>query len=444
MIQTNVKQLTDNEHQVHVTLPQSEYDRVYAEQTHKLSGQAKLPGFRPGKTPLKVIQKQFGVKIHEDTVSELLQANYVGAIEASGLTPAVQPELTLPSVQPSGEFTFTLNVVTWPQVELAPLSDLSFEESTVTVEDEDIHAVIERLLASQVRYEVEENRVSEKGDQVTIDFVGFIGDEAFEGGDGESHPLVLGSGQFIPGFEDQLVGAKAGDHVVVNVAFPEGYQAAHLAGKEARFETDVKAVAKSVNPEDENALATMLGFEDATALREDARVRLSDEAKAASYQASREAALNALLEANAIELPARLVDEEMKSTTQRVAQNMKQQGVDMSAEMMADETFRNEVRTRSERNLKSSMLIQAVRESASLEVDEAVVEDEIEAMSKQYPAEQHDAFVAWIKGQANEMASLRDRLLEKACIQYMLQQAQTQSISKTLTVWQQEQEAKAA
>ncbi|MBL1352630.1 MAG: trigger factor [Zetaproteobacteria bacterium] len=441
MIQTNVKQLSDHEHQVHVTLPQSEYDRVYAEQTSKLSAQAKLPGFRPGKIPKGVIQKQFGVKIHEDTVSELLQANYVGAIESSGLVPAVQPELTLPSVQPAAEFNFTLNVVTWPKVELSPLADMTLKTTKVSVEDDDIKAVVQRLMTSQVKYEIEDQRTAENGDQVTMDFVGFVGDEAFDGGDGEDHALVLGSGQFIPGFEDQLIGHQAGEHVVVTVTFPDPYQAEHLAGKEARFETDIKSVAKAVTPSDEDALASMLNFEDAAALREDALQRLSLEAEQASYQSSHDAVLEALLEANLMTLPARLVDEEMKSTMQRITQNMKQQGVDMTDDMLTDEAFLSEVRERSERNLKSSILIQTVRKEANIELDEGKVDAELEQLSKQYPADQHDAFVDWMKSQDTEMAGLRDGLLEKECISYVLQTSNVEESAKALSVWQQEQDA---
>ncbi|MDQ6995651.1 MAG: trigger factor [Mariprofundaceae bacterium] len=444
MIQTNVKQLSDHEHQVLVTLPQSEYDRVYGEQAAKVSSQAKLPGFRPGKTPKHVIQKQFGVKIHEDTVSELLQTHYVGAIESSGLIPAVQPELTLPSVQPDGEFNFTLNVVTWPVVELSPLQDMNIETSKVIVEDDDINAVVERLMTSQVKYEIEDQRVAENTDQVTIDFVGFVDDEAFEGGDGEDHALVLGSGQFIPGFEEQLIGHQAGDHVVVHVTFPDPYQAAHLAGKEARFETDIKSVAKAIKPSDEDALASMLNFDDAAALRDDAMQRLSKEAEEATYLSAHDAVLEALLAANPIELPARLVDEEIKSTIQRVTQNMKQQGVEMTDDMLTDDAFRSEVRERSERNLKASILIQTVRKEGDVELDDAKVDEELENLSKQYPAEQHDAFVNWMKSQENEMAGLRDRLLEKECIAYVLSMSHIQENNKALSVWQQEQDGKEA
>jgi len=388
-----------------------------------------------------VIQKQFSEKIHDDTVSELLQAHYVGAIESSGLIPAVQPELTLPSVQPDDAFHFTLNVVTWPTVTLSPLQEMTLDTTKVTVEDHDINAVLDRLKDSQVSYELEDQRVAEKTDQVTIDFVGFVDDEAFDGGDGEDHDLVLGSGQFIPGFEEQLMGHQAGDHVVVYVTFPEVYQAAHLAGKEARFETDIKAVAKAVSPESEDALATMLKFDDAAALREDAMQRLTTEAEDASYQSAHDAVLDALLTANSIELPARLVDEEIKTTIQRVTQNMKNQGVEMTDDMLIDDAFRQEIRERSERNLKSSILIQTVRKQADIELDDSKVDEELEKLSKQYPESQHDAFVDWMKSQETEMAGLRDRLLEKECIEYILKTSQVQENNKALSVWQDEQDA---
>ncbi|MBN4061464.1 trigger factor, partial [bacterium AH-315-G11] len=245
------------------------------------------------------------------------------------------------------------------------------------------------------------------------------------------------------GFEEQLVGHKAGEHVVVNVSFPEDYQAAHLAGKEARFETDVKSVAKPATAEDDDALAKMLGFDDAAALRADAQTRLDGEAKEASFQATRDAALDALLDANAMTMPGRLLEEEVKNTTQRVMQNMQQQGMEAGNEMFADEAFKKEVRERAERSLKLSVLIQAVREVAEIELDEAAVEAELELMSKQYPAEQHDQFIAWIKTQQEQMAGIRDRLLEQRCVTYVVAEAKTKPVSKALSAWQQERDSQA-
>ena len=392
MIQTEVKSLGNNEHEVHVVVAQSEYDRIYAEQTKKLTQQAKLPGFRPGKTPNDVINKQFGSQIREDTISELIQAHFITAIESSGLTPAVQPQLQVVPAPENGGFAFTMKVTTWPEIELAALNKLKFETTTVEVDESDIDQVIARLQKSQVKFETVAERPAETGDQLHIDFVGSIDGEEFEGGKGEDVPLVLGEGRFIPGFEEQLAGKKAGDDVMIEVAFPADYQAAHLAGKAASFATTVKTVGKPSTTENDDELATMLGFDDAAALREDARVRLSEEAKEASNMVTRDAAFEALLEANAIELPEALIEQDVKETAMRVGQNMKQQGLDITPEMFKDEAFNAEIRKRSERGLKLSVLLQKVRETAELTLDDAELDAEIDRQSTQYPEEQRGQF----------------------------------------------------
>jgi len=440
MIQTEVKSLGNNEHQVHVTVPQGEYDRIYSEQVKKLGMQAKLPGFRPGKTPTHVIKKQFGAKLHEDTVSELIQAHYITAIESSGLNPAVQPALDIPAEQPDEGFEFTMNVSTWPEVKMGDLSELSFEETAVSVEEADVEQVIERLMVSQVKFEVEAEAASETGDQLHIDFVGSIDGEEFDGGKGEDVPLVLGEGRFIPGFEEQLIGKKAGDDATVEVSFPADYQAAHLAGKAASFATNIKSVGKPVKAEDEDALAKMVGFDDAAALRADAQTRLNEEAEQASFGTTRDAALDALIAANAMDFPEALVQQDMQETTKRVMQNMKQQGVEAPADMLQDEEFIKEVRARSERGLKLSVLLQQVRELSGLDVDDAELDAEMDRQSQQYPEEQREQFKVWIKSQKEQLASMKDALLERKCVQYVVDQAKTTSVSKPLSEWQAEQE----
>ncbi|PIQ40141.1 MAG: trigger factor [Thalassolituus sp. CG17_big_fil_post_rev_8_21_14_2_50_53_8] len=438
MIQTEVKSLGNNEHEVHVVVAQSEYDRIYAEQTKKVMQKAKLPGFRPGKTPNGVINKQFGPQIREDTISELIQAHFIAAIESSGLTPAVQPQLQIVPAQAEGGFAFTMKVTTWPDVSLNALDKLKFETTTVEVHDADIDQVIERLQKSQVKFESEAERPAQTGDQLYIDFVGSIDGEEFAGGKGEDVPLVLGEGRFIPGFEEQLAGKKAGDDVMIEVSFPADYQAAHLAGKAACFATTVKSVGKPLTADNEDELAKMLGFDDAAALREDALNRLTEEAKEASYQATREAALDALLEANAIELPEAVIEQDVKETAMRVGQNMKQQGLEVTPEMFKDEAFNAEIRTRSERGLKLSVLLQEVRDAGALTLDDAEVEVEIDRQSSQYPEAQRGQFKEWIKSQKDQMASLRDALLERRCVDYVVAQAKTKAVTKPLSVWQAE------
>jgi len=202
MIQTEVKELGTHEYQVHVTVQQGEYERIYSAQIQKLTRQAKLPGFRPGKTPIDVIRQKFGSQLHDDTVSELLQTHYIKAIESSGLNPAIQPELDISQVQGDKGFEFTIKVTTWPEVEAGDLSRLVFDETTVAVEAADIQSVVDRLMESQVSYREENDSKLETGDQAHIDFVGSIDGEEFDGGKGENVALVIGEGRFIPGFED--------------------------------------------------------------------------------------------------------------------------------------------------------------------------------------------------------------------------------------------------
>jgi len=440
MIQTEVKELGSHEYQVHVTVAQGEYDRIYNEQLLKLSRQAKLPGFRPGKTPSVHLKQQFGPKLHEDTVSELVQAHYVAAIESSGLTPAVQPMLDVPTMQPASGFEFTMNVTTWPTVDLTEVSRLKFDETTVEVSKSDIDSVIERLQKSQVKFEEKADRAAETGDQLHIDFVGVIDGQEFDGGKGENVPLVLGEGRFIPGFEEQLTGKSAGDEVNVEVTFPADYQAAHLAGKAASFATIVKSVGKPVRADDEDALACMLGFDNADALRTDAEERLNEEAEQASFSATRDAALDALLAAHEITLPETLIEQDMRETTRRVLQNMKEQGVEAPTDMLKDESFKQEVRTRSERGLKLSVLLQKVRETADLSVDDIAVNAELDRQSQQYPEEQREQFKTWIRGQEQQMASVRESLLERRCVEYIVSRAKTKTLTKALSDWQAEQE----
>jgi len=440
MIQTEVKKLGENEHEVEVKLPKAEYDNVYASERNKLISQVKLPGFRQGKTPLNVVDKQFGAKIHEDTVSALLQRHYVAAIESSGLTPALQPELSLPAVQPDDGFVFTLKVDTWPEIDLTDLSKLKIETTTVSVDDSDVKGVLERLYKSQVRYEVADDRPAEQGDQLHINFEGFIADEAFEGGKGENVALVLGEGRFIPGFEEQLIGKKAGDSCVVEVTFPEDYQATNLAGQAARFETTVKSVGASVPAKDDAELAEMLNFADVDAMMEDIRSGLNKEAENAGKGATGDSALNALLDAHQMTLPESLIAEDMKATTARVIQNMKQQGMEAPDTMLEDEAFRSEVRARSDRGLKLSVLLQSVRKEFDVTLTDEEVDLGVDEMVTSYPENMRDDYAKFIRENQEQMGALKDRLLEQKCVAYVVSQAKSTKVSKTLAEWQAAQE----
>jgi len=436
MIQTEVKELGADVHAVNVQVPQSEYDRVYAGQISKLQSKLKLPGFRPGKTPPAVVKKQFGARAHEDTVSELVQNHYAEALEKSGLTPAIQPELELPAIQPATGFRFTLRVVTWPKVKLKPLSGLSIEKTEVEVTDADIQAVVDRLMGSQVHYEIAGGRKAEKGDELTIDFTGFVNDEPFDGGRGENVKLALGGDQFIPGFEEGLAGAVAGGKYTLHVTFPEDYQHRMLAGRAARFEVQVKSVGMPSKASDEEELAGMMNFPNREAMREDIQSRLAHEAEQAAFEASRNAAFEALLEAHDISLPETMVRQDMRKTSQRMARSMKEQGVEARPDMFEDEILQDEIRQGSERSLKISLLLNAVREQQGIDVNDDDAETELERQAAQYPGDRQDAFKSWMHGQEENMAKLRDNLLEKKCVGCIMEQAKTKTALMSLREWQ--------
>ncbi|MDQ6971335.1 MAG: trigger factor, partial [Mariprofundaceae bacterium] len=363
------------------------------------------------------------------------------AIEKSGLMPALQPELEFPADQKEEGFRFTLKVVTWPDVKLKPLGKISVENTEVTVGDADMQSVIDRLMETQVSYNEEEGRAAQQGDQVSIDFTGFVDDEPFEGGRGEDVKLVIGAGQFIPGFEEGLSGAKAGEDRSLDVTFPEEYQHKPLAGKAARFEVVVKSVAASVKADNEEDLAKLVNFDDASALRADIRSRLEQEAKDASYNSSRDALFDALIAAHEIKLPEALVQQDMQQSKQRVVKSMQDQSMEVKPEMFEDQVWKDELRQRSERALSISLLLSSLREANSIEISEDEVEAELNGQAGQYPADQLDAFKSWMKSQKEQMAGLRDKLLEKKCVTCIMEQVKTKPVSMSLDAWQAKQDA---
>jgi len=446
MIQTEVKELGTHEYQVHVNVPQSEYDRIHTEVLQKLTREAKLSDSGSGMTPTEVLKQMFGTKLHDDTVSKLLKTHYIKAIESSGLTPAIQPELDVPDLQTGKDFEFSIKIITWPKVSLGDLSKLSFIETTIEVDDRAVQSAIDQMIESQVAYRQDNKSKLEKGDQAHIDFVGTIDGEKFEGGKGENVPLIIGEENFIPGFEDQLIGNAAGENVTIDVTFPENYQATHLAGKTASFATVVLSVGKPETADNESALAKMLNFENKDALRADVEGRLDYEAEQASYLSTREAALDALLATHTIELPATLVEQDMVEIAEHVIEDMKQRGVEVKREMLSDEAFKDEIKKRSERGLRLSLLLQAIHEIEALSVDDAEIDAEVDAeidrQAQQYPEDEHEQFKSWLKAQEEQMDAMREGLYEHKYIGYIVSQATTTAASKALSVWQKEQQEK--
>jgi len=443
MIKTEVKQLSDNEHRIDVNLPKDEYTRLYKENLNTLLAKnIQLPGFRRGKVPRSLIEKKFSENLHQDTISALFEAHYAPALEQSGLVPAVQPQITLPETQTDDTFSFQLTVTTWPDVKLAPLADLTVEHWDVTVDDADVDGVVERLMASQFRHELAAKPV-EEGDKVCMDYTGYIDDEAFDGGAAENAELVIGSGGYIPGFEAQLMGAEAGQQIQVNVEFPENYQAEALAGKSARFEVDVKTVMKGTPCSSVDDLATLLGFTDEAALRGDSQERLTVEANKATLEKTRESMEEALVKANPIDVPERILQEHVLQSIKRYEKRRIEEG----GAPLSDEEQRKFLSYASvveTKNLQISMIFQAIRKEADLTVTDDDVEEDLNAMAMQYPEEQRDAYINWMKTNKENREGIESTLLERKCVAHILMHSNVTKIVKTITELQQELDGEAS
>ncbi len=443
MIKTETTQISDCEHRINVTVPQAEYQRLHQEKLNELLAKnIRVSGFRPGKVPQHVVARQYADHLRQQVVSGLLDAHYGTALEQSGLIPAVQPELDLAEPETGGDFAFNILVTSWPDIELTALEELEIERRDVSVDDDDIDGVIQRLMDSQIRY-TREDKAIEQGDKAILDYVGYIGDEAFDGGSATDAELVIGSGQYIPGFEEQLEGAKAGDHVQVSVQFPNNYQAGALAGQQARFEVDVKEVQRGEKCANEDELATLLGFDDAAALREDSRQKLLIEAEKAAWEKNRETVEEALLEHHDIEVPQRILDERVAQALKRYQQRLSEQG----SGSMSDEQVRafvahaREVETE---NIRLTIIYRALQKQAEMELDEDEVRSEVEKQASRYPESERESYVNWVMRTSEYRSAVESTVMERKCVNYVLSQAKITSVTKTISELQTEIDAEEA
>lgn len=259
-----------------VTIPAKELDKDIDAEIVKISKTIKMPGFRVGKVPTKLISQKYGEAVRGDVVEKKVKEAITKIIEDNKLNPSSQPALEDLQSGIGKDMTFILKVEVLPEFAHPDLKKIKLERPIIKLEKKDVEDYIKNIATSSPDYSKESKTKSVKGDQVTIDFVGSVAGKEFDGGSAKGHKLVLGSGQFIPGFEDQLTGAKAGDVVDVKVTFPKDYHAKELAGKEALFKTTVHKVLKEEKAKVDDKLAKRFGFEDLEALQKDAEFKLKN------------------------------------------------------------------------------------------------------------------------------------------------------------------------
>ena len=377
------------------TIGQDKIQPALDQAFNKVKKNLNAPGFRKGHMPRAVFNQKFGEEaLYDDALNAILPAAYEAAIAELGLDVVAQPKIDVKSIEKGQDWTLTAEVVTKPEVKLGAYKDLEVSvEASKEVTDEEVDAKLENERKNLAELVVKEG-AAENGDTVVIDFVGSVDGVEFDGGKGENHSLELGSGQFIPGFEDQLVGAKAGDEVEVKVTFPEDYQAADLAGKAAVFVTKVNEVKAKEVPALDDELAKDLDDEVETLDELKAKYRKELEAakEIAFDDAVEGAALDLAVEnAEIVELPAEMVDEEVHRSINEFLGNMQRQGISPEMYFQITGTTQDDLHKQYEadadKRVKTNLVIEAVAAAEGFDATEEEIQKEINDLAAEYNME---------------------------------------------------------
>jgi trigger factor len=408
-------------------------DELIGQELGKLSGQVNMPGFRPGKTPIKLLESRYKEHINGSVAEQLLQETYSKALMEQKVNPASQPELDVGKVARGEVFTYTATFEQVPEVKPQNYSGLEITQTSATVEESDVDKVIEQIRGQNTDYKAEEDRAAANDDQVKLDFDGSIAGERFDGGKAEGHELVLGSGQFIPGFEEQLIGKKAGEDVDVTLNFPDNYQAEHLAGKEAVFKCLVHEVRTPVKPEINDDLAVKAGIKEGgvAKLREEIAQRLKTEADNRSDSEVKKVVLDKILEANPMEVPKSLIEREQEGMVEQLKQEYKRQGMDPAMLGMSEEDLGKGFEGEAAKRVKVGMLLGAIAREESIEASEEAVDAFLEKMSASY-GDQAVAMRKWMKEDPERIEGIRSTVLEASIVDWIVKNSTVEEKNCTL------------
>ncbi len=412
--------------EISIRVPAGDMEARLVEKLNDAKGKVRLNGFRPGKVPIQHLRKVYGKSFMAEVVNELLTNSTRDVLNDRGEKAALQPEINMTEDETEAEkvlsgnadFEFSLAYEVVPVIELKDPSAIKVTRQVLDVPDDEVKEQVERVAESARPYETKKGK-AENGDRVTMNFVGKLDGEPFEGGAGEDQNLVLGSNQFIPGFEDQLVGVKAGDEKQVTVTFPEDYNAAHLAGKEAVFDVTVGEVAKPGKLEINDEVAKQLGLESADRLREIVRGQIESQYGALTRQKVKRQILDALDETYKFEAPSKLVEAEFNNIWAQVERDLEREGKTFADEDTTEEEAREEYQGLAERRVRLGLVLSKIGEEAEVQISDEEVQRALMEMVRQYPGQEQQVYEYYQKN-PEAMADFRAPLFEEKVIDHLL------------------------
>ncbi|WP_017185658.1 trigger factor [Alkalibacillus haloalkaliphilus] len=417
-----------NEGVLTVEVDASEFDQALDQAFKKVVKDVQIPGFRKGKVPRPMFEQRFGVEsLYQDAVDIVLPDAYMKAVEEAGITPVDRPEVDVEQIEKGQPLIFKATVTVKPEVELGEYKGLEVEEQDATVADEEVEEELKSQQEKQAELVVKEEGEVENGDTVVIDFEGFLDGEAFEGGSAENHTLEVGSGSFIPGFEEQLVGKTAGEDTEVSVTFPEDYHAEELAGKETTFKVKIHEVKAKELPELDDEFAKDVDEEVETLeeLKTKTKERLQEQKETEADNQKRETLVEKASENATVDIPDAMVDSELDRMLQEFEQRLQMQGMtlDMYYQFsgQSEDDLKEQMKEDAAKRVRTNLTLEAISAQEELEVTEQDVEDQLQEMAAMYQtdAEQLKQMLGGNTDALNE-----DLKLKKA-IDFLVENAKT-------------------
>jgi trigger factor len=413
-----------------IIVPASEITQRFETRLENLKDKVQLKGFRKGKVPTVHLKKMYGRSVMGEVLDEAIKDTSLQAIEERKERPAMQPAIALPEdpaeiqqvIDGKADLAYSMSFEVLPTVDVMNLKDLKLERVVADVDPADIDGAIEKLVDRSISYEDAADRAAASGDRVTMDFVGKIDGEVFEGGSGNDAQLVLGQGQFIPGFEDGILGAKAGDTRAVSATFPDTYPVKPLAGKAAVFDVTVKAVGAPNRPAVDDAFAASLGATDAANLRELVTEQLKKELDQASRFKLKRELLDELEKVHTFELPGSLVEHEFNGIWGQLTNQLKQQNKTFADEGKTEDEAKAEYRKIAERRVRLGLLVGEIGDKNKIEVTQDELRRALIEQARQFPGQEKMVYEYYEKT-PGAVAELRAPIFEDKVVDFVLAQA---------------------
>ena len=414
-MQVSVESTSALERRMSITVPAERIETQVNKRLQQTAQKAKIPGFRPGKVPMSVIRQRFEADARQEAVGDVIQSSFYEAIAEQKLAPAGQPSVEPKVLEKGKDLEFIATFEVFPEITIGGLEGIAIERQQADVADSDVDNMLDILRKQNTRFEAVE-RAAEKDDQLNIDFVGKIDGEAFAGGSATGTQLVLGSGRMIPGFEDALIGAKAGEERVINPTFPEDYQNLDLAGKTAEFTVKVNSVSAPQLPELNDEFFTLFGIKEGglEGFRAEVRKNMERELRQAIKSKIKNQVMDGLLAANPIEVPKALIASEVNNLR---AQAVQQFGGNIKPDQLPAELFEEQAK----RRVSLGLIVAEVVKQFELKPDDARVRELIQEMASAY--QEPEQVVAWYYKNDQQMNEVRSVVLEEQVVDTVLQKA---------------------